>query len=177
MLLVVTVGGLASFFLLLPVVPLYVADGGAGSMGAGLATGVMMLATVLIELVVPRMLARYGYRTAMALAVLLLGLPAVPLAFASWLPLVLVICVARGAGLGILVVAATALAAELSPPQRRAEGLGMYGVAATIPPVVCLPAGVWLVPYLGYWPVFLAGAGFGLLALLGVFSQIGRAHV
>ncbi|MGH3728923.1 MAG: MFS transporter [Micromonosporaceae bacterium] len=170
LLLVVTTSGLASFFLLFPVVPLYVADGEAGTVGAGVATGVMMLATVLTELVVPRLVARHGYRTAMALAVLLLGLPAVPLVFTSWLPLVLLVCVARGAGLGILVVAATALAAELSPPQRRAEGLGVYGVAAAIPPILCLPAGVWLVEYAGYWPVFLAGAGFGVLALGGVVS-------
>jgi MFS family permease len=173
-LLVTSVGSLGGFYLLMPVVPLYVATSGAGNVGAGLATGVMMLATVLTELAMPRVLRRYGYRTVMALGLLLLGAPATVLAASAALPVVLAVCLVRGAGLGVLVVAGAALIAELVPPERRGEGFGIYGVAVGVPPIACLPLGLWLVPHVGYRPVFLAGAALSLLPLVAALGLPAR---
>lgn len=44
---------LTGFFLLFSVVPMYAAAGGAGGVGAGAATGALMLTTVLAELSLP----------------------------------------------------------------------------------------------------------------------------
>jgi MFS family permease len=165
-LLAMPVGSLGGFYLLMPVVPLYAATSGAGNVGAGLATGVMMLATVLTELVMPRVLRRFGYRAVMVLGLLLLGVPAALLAVSAALPLLLAVCFVRGAGLGVLVVAGPALIAELVPPERRGEGFGIYGVAVGAPPIACLPLGLWLVLHVGYEPVFLAGAALSLLPLV-----------
>jgi len=169
-LLVTSVGSLGGFYLLMPVVPLYAATSGAGDVGAGLATGVMMLGTVLTELVMPRVLRRYSYRSVMALGLLLLGAPAALLALSPALPVVLAVCLVRGAGLGVLVVAGAALIAELVPAERRGEGLGIYGVAVGVPPIACLPLGLWLVPQVGYPPVFLAGAALTLLPLVAALG-------
>jgi MFS family permease len=137
LLLIAAVGSLSGFYLLLSVVPLYAAAAGAGSLGAGLATGAMMLSTVLLELAVPRLVGRLGYRAVMAVGLILLGVPAAALATSPALPLVLVASLARGAGLGIVVVAGTALAAGAVPAERRGEGLGVYGVAVGVPAVAC----------------------------------------
>src|SRR2546430_15062668 len=56
------VGALTSLYLLLSVVPLYAGSVGAGGIGAGLATGALMLSTVFAELVTPRLVAAFGYR-------------------------------------------------------------------------------------------------------------------
>jgi hypothetical protein len=131
-LLVATVSSLGSFYLLLPVVPLYAAapyragDGAAG-LAAGLATGAMMLSTVLTELAMPGLLRRFGYRTAFVLGLLLLGAPAAVLPVSPSLGVVLGVCLARGAGLGIVVVTGTAQLADQVPPERHGEGLGIYG--------------------------------------------------
>ncbi|HEY3087088.1 MAG TPA: MFS transporter [Jatrophihabitantaceae bacterium] len=172
------VGSLSGFCLPLPVVPLYAATAGADGAGVGQSTGAMMLSTVLPELAVPRMVARVGYRAVMALGLILLGAPAATLATSPTLPLVLAASLARGAGLGIVLVAGTALAAEIVPAERRGEGLGVYGVAAGAPAVACLPLGVWLTGHVGYPPVFLAGAALplaGLLATIGLPAR--RAEV
>ena len=132
-LLAVSFGSLASLYLLLPVVPLYVATSGAGDVGAGSATGVMMLSTVLAELAVPRLLARHGYRAALVLGPLLLGGGAAATAASPGLGLVLAACAARGAGLAVVVVAGPVLAAELAPPERQGEALGLYGMAVGLP--------------------------------------------
>ncbi|GAA3250573.1 MFS transporter [Nonomuraea helvata] len=165
---VTSLASMTSFYLLVPIVPLYAASGGSGNMGAGLSTGVTMLATVLMELVMPRLLARYGYRASMALGVLLLGVPSALLVLSAALPVVLATSLARGAGLAIVVVVGPALVAELAPVQRRGEALGVYGVAVGIPAILGLPIGLWLVPLVGHGPVFLAGTGLALLALIGI---------
>lgn len=174
-LLITSLGSCGSFYLLLPVVPLYTAAAGAGSVGAGLSTGAMMLATVLVEFAVPGLLSRYGYRAAMTLGLILLGAPAVVLAASSSLPLVMGVCMLRGAGLGIVSVAGSAAIAELVPAERRGEGLGLYGLAVTVPSIVCLPLGLWLNARIGYWPVFLAGAALSLLVLAAVHGLPARS--
>jgi MFS family permease len=163
--LAVVVGAETSFYLLLSVVPLYAATTGAHTWGAGLCTGAIMVSTVLMELVVPRLLARYGYRAVMAVGVSLLGLPALALLATPALPLVLAVCLLRGTGLGIVVVLGTSLAAELAPVGRRGEGLGLYGAVVGVPAIVGLPLGVWLTDHAGFHPVFVAGAVVALAAL------------
>lgn len=163
-----SVGGLLGFYLLISTVPRYAAIGGAGDLGAGLATGTMMLTTVLLELAVPWLLSRYGYRSVMGLGLALLGAPGLALPLSSGLELVLVVCALRGAGLGIVVVAGTALAADLVPAERRGEGLGLYGVAVGVPSIIGLPLGLWAAEHLGYTPVFLVAAIVPLAALAAV---------
>lgn len=167
-LLVVSLGALGSFYLLVPVVPAYAAENGAGGVGAGLSTGVLMLGTLSTELAAPALINRYGYRTVVALALLLLGAPAVLLAGSAWPPVVLGVCLLRGAGLGIVFVSGAALVAELAPDTRRGEALGLYGAAVGVPSIVCLPLGVWLSGHVGFAPVFVTGAALALLSLLAV---------
>jgi predicted MFS family arabinose efflux permease len=158
-------GSSMGFYLLVSVVPLYAASIGAGGVGAGLATGALMLATVAADLVAPRLVARFGYRAVLAAGLLLLGVPAFALGSTSTMAGVLAVCVARGAGFGITVVLGSALVAHLVPPERRGEGLGLYGIVVGVPAVVALPLGVWLLGQVGYPPVFAAG---GLVALVGL---------
>ncbi|WP_063767831.1 MFS transporter [Streptosporangium roseum] len=168
LLLIMSVCSPGSFYLLMSVVPLYVATAGVGGVGAGMSTGALMLGTVLMEFAVPGLLRRYGYRAVMAAGLLLLGAPALVLVTSSSLPLVLGVCLVRGAGLGIVVVAGAALVAELVPTDRRGEGLGLYGVAVGVPSIACLPLGLWLVGNVGYGPVFITGAALSLLGLATV---------
>src|SRR4051812_43033161 len=141
-LLVMVLGSGLSMYLLTSVVPLYLAAHGSAGMGPGLATGAMMLSAVAVELLVPRMLARWGYRVVLALGLVLMGAPALVLLTTSSLPVVVLVCMVRGAGLAINVVAAVALIAELAPADRRGEALGVYGVVVGVPAVVGLPLGV-----------------------------------
>jgi predicted MFS family arabinose efflux permease len=161
-----TFGALTSFYLLVSVVPLYAAGAGTGGGGVGLSTGAMMLSTVMVEFAVPRLLARFGCRAVIAAGLVLLGVPAIALLASAALPVVLGVSFARGAGLGILMVAGTALAADLVPAGRRGEGMGLYGVAAGVPSIAGLPLGLWISHHFGYGPVFVAGTAVALVPLL-----------
>jgi predicted MFS family arabinose efflux permease len=164
LLFVASVGAGSSFYLLVSVVPLYAAS----EVGAGLATGALMLSTVATELLTPRLVARFGYRRVLAAGLLLLGAPALALPASAGLATILVVCAIRGVGFAITVVVGAAQVALLVPPERRGEGLGLYGVVVGVPSVVSLPLGVWLVGQVGYPPVFVAGALAALAGLVAV---------
>ena len=173
-LLVLVFGSGLSMYLLTSVVPLYLAANGSGGIGAGLSTGAMMLSAVAVELLVPRMLARWGHQLVLGLGLILLGAPSLVLLATASLPLVLTVCIVRGAGLAILVVGAVALVADITPAHRRGEALGVYGVAVGIPAVIGLPLGVYLTNLIGFDALFVVAA-LSSLGVLGLLAGMPRA--
>ncbi|ARF82438.1 MFS transporter [Kitasatospora aureofaciens] len=108
-------GASTSFYLLLSVVPGYATAGGGGGWTAGLATGALMLATVVGELATPALVNRYGYRAVLAVGLGLLGAPALALVFTPNLWWIVTVCLLRGLGFAFTVVAGGALTASLIP--------------------------------------------------------------
>ncbi|WP_238016962.1 MFS transporter [Dactylosporangium sp. AC04546] len=150
------------FYLPLSVVPLL-----AGP-AAGLATVSLLAATVLVELVTPQLVARAGYRWALAAGLVLLGLPTVALSFDASPAAIVAVSVLRGAGFAVCTVAGGALTATLIPAGRRGEGLALVGLTTGVTSLLALPAGVWAATRWGYTPVFAATAVCTLLALLTI---------
>jgi len=158
-------GMLTSFYLLLSVTPMYAAAAGAGSAGAGLVTGVLLLGTVVAEVAAPALMRRYGYRTLLAVGAGLLGVPALALLSPGPLATIVAVSFVRGLGFGLGTVVTGALVAILLPPGRRGEGLGLSGVVACVPGVVALPSGVWLAGHYGYAVVVGITAATALVPL------------
>ncbi|MFB4316818.1 MFS transporter [Actinomadura sp. 21ATH] len=165
------VGAATSFYLLFSALPRYAEASGAGGVGAGLTTGVMMAATVAAELAVPGLVRRFGYRPVFGAGLVLLGAPALALVVSGGMGTVLAACLLRGAGLAVAVVLGGALVASIVPAARRGEGLGVYGVACGVPGVVALPLGLWLGDAAGYRVVF-ALAGVSALAGLAAVRRL-----
>ena len=163
------VGASLSFFLLLSVVPAYAAERGGGG-AAGLATGSLMLATVLGELVTPRLVTRFGYRLTLIAGLFLLGAPALVLTVSGQAAWIVAVCFVRGLGFALTIVAGGALTASLIPDERRGEGLALVGVVSGVPSLVALPLGLWLAGRIGYGPVAVTG---GLAALAAITFVLG----
>jgi MFS family permease len=166
---------LTGFYLLLSVTPMYAAAAGAGSTGAGLVTGVLLLGTVAAELAAPLLMRRHGYRALLVAGVLLLGVPALALLPGGSLVIVVTVSVIRGFGFGLCTVVTGALTAMLLPPGRRGEGLGLFGIVATAPGVIALPAGVWLAGHWGIATVVALAAAAALVPLAAFPWLPGRA--
>jgi predicted MFS family arabinose efflux permease len=163
-------GAMICFYLLLSVVPQYATSIGASGIGAGFATGALMLSTVATELATPRIVDRFGYRLTLACGLALLGAPALVLTVAHTMIAILAISLVRGAGLAIIVVVGGSLVASIVPPERRGEGLGLYGFIVNVPAVLGLPLGVWLAAHAGYPAVFIIA---GIAALAGIAAVPG----
>jgi len=176
-----TVATFFGFQLLLSVVPLYAEEVAAGGgSGAGLATAAFMLSTVLAQVQMPRLLRRFGYRSALLAGLLFLGLPAFFYPLTQGLGQVLAVTLARGVGFGVVTVVFAALVVELAPPERRGEALGVFGVAITLPTVFGNPVGLWLADVSGYGAAFVLGGAVslaGLPAALGIPAGRGGAPV
>jgi len=176
-------GALTSFYLLLSVTPMYAMSAGAGSAGAGLVTGSLMLTTVLAEFASPRLLGRFGYRAVFAAGALLLGGPAPALLLPHSMATIIAVSIARGIGFGLATVVLGALVAASVPAERRGEGIGLAGVVACVPAIVALPSGVWLAQNTGY-VVVIAITAISALAPLAATpwlanpagQQAGRGH-
>ena len=169
------VGASLSFFLLLSVVPAYAAERGGGG-AAGLATGSLMLATVLGELGTPRLVVRFGYRLTLIAGLFLLGAPALVLTVSGQAAWIAAVCFVRGIGFALTIVAGGALTASLIPDQRRGEGLALVGVVSGVPSLVALPLGLWLAGHVGYGPVAVTGGLAALTAITFVIGLPNRAN-
>lgn len=160
-----SIGAMSSFHLLLSVVPAYAAEAGAGSAGAGAASAALLLSTVISELAAPRLVTRFGHRAVYAAGLVLLGAPALLLPISDTLPAIAAISAVRGLGFGLVVVLGSTLVAMLAPPERRGEGLGLFGIIMSGPAVLALPFGIYVAGRIAYTPVFIAG---GVAALVGL---------
>jgi predicted MFS family arabinose efflux permease len=161
-----TVLGFGGYALLLPVVPLWVARGGSGELGAGATTGVLMVVTVATQLVVPWLLHTAGHRVVLAAGMVLLGAPTPLLALSAELAPVLAVSAARGVGFGLLTVAGSALVAELVTPSEHGRASARYGLAVGLPQLALLPAGVAVVDAVGFTAVFAAAGAAPMLGVL-----------
>ena len=89
---------LTSFFLLLSVLPMLAAAAGAGSSGAGLITGSLLLGTVAAEAAAAAGIRRFGYRAMLAAGAVLLGVPALALLWREPQAVMLGVSFVRGVG-------------------------------------------------------------------------------
>ena len=160
-----TLAAFGGYALLLPVLPLWVASGGAGPALAGSVTGVFMAATVLTQLGVPALLRVVGHRAALMGAAVALGAPAALLVLTPSAWLAMPVAVLRGAGFGVLTVTGAALVSDLVPARVRGRATGVYGIAIGTPQLVLLTGGVWAWARLGPVPVLLVGALLPTLAI------------
>ena len=94
----------ASLSLLFAALPLFAEDTTGNALAAGLTTGTMMLCTVLVELVTPRLMADYGYgRVGWSWGWRCWDFPALLLVAFPNLGTILLVAAARGAGLATSV--------------------------------------------------------------------------
>lgn len=146
----------AGFALLLPVSPLWASQGGANEFGAGLTTTVLMATTVLTQLQVNRWLGKWGWTRTLALGLVALGLPAAFQALSPELWVVLGTNALRGIGFGIITVCGATAVALLVPPEARGRGVGLYGLAVSIPQLVLMTLAPLLTDGIGIrWTIVL----------------------
>lgn len=153
-----------SWSLLLPVVPLAVIQSGGSDAFAGATTGVFMAATVLTQVVTPRLCRRFGYIPVMSVSAFLLGVPAVGYLLGMQMLPVLLISAIRGVGFGALTVAESALIAELVPLRFLGKASGTLGLAVGTSELLFLPMGLYLAENLSFELVYVLGAAVALVA-------------
>ncbi|WP_137725938.1 MFS transporter [Prescottella subtropica] len=154
--------------LLLPVVPLAIADGGGGAAAAGGSTAIFMATTVATQLRVPALLRRHGYRTVLGVGCVLLGPPSLAFVWSVDIVPALAVSALRGVGFGLVTVAGIGLLAELAPRNLLGRVTGANGVAIASAQMIVLPLGLALYKTGQSSLVFVLGALIPTLSLLSI---------
>ena len=141
----VTVLGFASYCLTLASLPVYAVTGGAVESTAGVVTAVFLVVTIAVQLMVPALTARFGVGPVLVAGLVAMGLPSPFYVLGDGLAWISGLSAVRGAGFAVLTVLGATLAAQVAPPERRGESIGLYGLAIAVPNLIAVPAGVALV--------------------------------
>ncbi|UYM04409.1 MFS transporter [Solicola gregarius] len=173
LLLVATFLSVGNYATLLSVVPLWAAEGGSDGTGVGATTGVMMGATVASQLCMGWLFRVLSLRNLFAIGAALMGIATPAYLMSNALGPVLAVSAVRGVGFGMVVVAGSALTADLIPARLIGKGVGLYGLSTGLPSVLCLPLGVWVAQEVGFAPVFWAMTAFTLAAVPTVLGVRG----
>lgn len=149
----------------MPVVPVAVLDSSGSAALAGASTGVFMLATVITQVFMPRLLRRFSYRSAIMVSAVLLGVPALLFELSMSPAMVLAVSVVRGVGFGAMTVSESAIIPELVPRDMLGKATGIFGASGGLAQMITLPLGLFIGERVGYLPVWIlalliAGAGF-----------------
>jgi len=159
-----------SFFLLLPTLPLYLQGLGASDAAIGLIMGCFAITSMLLRPWTGWGADRWGrWRFMVAGAVVFMLAPIGYAASAGVLALVAVRLL-HGAGMALYPTAATALVADVAPPDRRGEFMGLFGAAGSIAMALGPISGGELLTRLGFGVLFAVATMTALLALGLVFA-------
>jgi MFS family permease len=142
---------LTSFFLLLSVMPMLAAAAGAGSSGAGLITGSLLLGTVAAEAATTAAIRRFGYRMVLAAGAVLLGAPALAMLAREPQAVMVSVRVVRGFGFGLSGVVTGALTAKLLPPGAGPAVFGLICVRTGYPAAFALTGALILAVVPAAW--------------------------
>lgn len=172
-LLATTFVSFSGFSLLLPISPLWALEGGANEFTSGLVTTVLMVVTVLTQLNVNRLLARFGWTAIFSVGLIMLGLPALLQAVSSEPWLVLATSALRGIGFGIITVCGSTATSLIAPPNVRGRAIGLHGLAIAVPQVALMTASPWFAEVLGIQAAIM----LGLVPIVGLawVAPLGRA--
>ena len=140
----VTVLGFASYCLTLGSLPVYAVSGGAAASSAGVVTAIFLAVTIAVQLMVPSLTARFGVGPVLVAGLLAMGLPSPFYVLGDSVQWISALSAVRGAGFAVLTVLGATLAAQVAPPERRGESIGLYGLSIAVPNLIAVPAGVAL---------------------------------
>jgi MFS family permease len=162
-------GGLllfASFQILLGVLPLYLKDDLGGSDSTvGLVIGVFAFAALFPRPFIGREIDRGGSKRFLLAGALIFLTASLCYLFADSIALLLGVRVIHGVGMACFHTAAFTFVAEVAPPNRRGEAMGIWGLMSTFSTAVAPYAGLVIRDGAGNSAVFLTSAALATAAI------------
>jgi MFS family permease len=165
-----------SFCLILPVMPLYVAELGGTSTQIGLIIGCFAFMAMVFRPPAGWIIDTQGNHLVLVAGMAIFMFASLSYIVVRSVEAILLLRLFHGMGMGLFPTAATVVVAELSPLARRGEAMGWFGMAYSVALILGPTAGTAVARGLGYPELFLIAGGTALLGLLCVLMlpRIGR---
>ena len=160
-----------SFYALLTILPLYVTAIGGTPFHVGLIIGLFACVAMLSRPPAGWIIDTRGVRVVLLLGMIVFLLASIGYVGAHSVAAILFVRLFHGLGMGLFPTAATVVVAEVTPPARRGEAMGWFGIANgfgfMLGPALGSPLATWL----GFPALFLAAGGAAGLGLACVLSR------
>ncbi len=155
-----------SLTIMLPVLPLFITDElGAGEELIGMATFLIGVTAAVVRIPGGAFSDRYGRRAIMLIGAVLGVVAGVIYVFCQSFFVFIIARLFSGASLALYTTTSKALVADLSPPSRRGEALGLSNAAFSVALIVSPLLGEWLKNELGFWAVFVLSTVLSVITL------------
>jgi MFS family permease len=155
-----------SFQLLLPVMPLYLLHIGGHESQVGLIMGVTALTALIARPLVGYIADRYGRKPLLLAGSTTYTFSSLLYNFVHAVLPLLAVRIVHGAGLSAGSTGNSTVFADLAPPHRRAEAMGIYGIAMNTSSAIAPVVGAGLALNYGFPSVFLCSAASAFVSLL-----------
>jgi MFS family permease len=148
-----------SFLLLLSALPIFARRLGSSDGAIGLVMGSFAITSLLFRPLTGWAADRYGRRPFMVAGALVFAVTSVAYGWSEGAAGLVLVRLVHGCGMGLYPTAASAMVADVTPPHRRGEILGLYGAAGSLALAVGPIAGIAIADELGFAALFwIAGA-------------------
>lgn len=151
--------------MLLPTVPLYARRLGIGESQIGVIVGFFALSAMVVRPWAGWAADRYGRLPLLAAGASIFLVSPLLYAWSQSAGALLLARLVHGTGMGCFPTSATAVVADIAPPDRRGEAMGLFGVASNLALAVGPFVGFWVAERAGFPPLFLASSAIAAVAL------------
>lgn len=165
---VIWFGGFAfflSFYLLLGAFPLYLRGIGVSSELVGVVVGCFALASMITRPWAGWAADRFGRRPLLIAGSIIFVLAVLGYTWSVLVVPLLLFRLLHGSGMGLYPTAASALVADVAPPERRGQLLGMFDAAGNLAQALGPIAGIVIAQRFGFQALFGAAASAGAAAV------------
>ena len=162
-----------SFLLLLSALPIFARRMGASDAAVGLIMATFAVSSLILRPPTGWAADRFGRRPFMLAGALVFAVASIAYGWAGGALGLALVRLLHGCGMGLYPTAASAMVADLTPPERRGEMLGLYGAAGSLALAAGPITGITLVEQLGFTALFwIAGAVAAVaLVLTGITGE------
>jgi MFS family permease len=155
----------ASTQLLIAPIPLYAEKVGGGPVQVGLTGTAFAVSAIAIRPFMGRLSDRRGRKITMVIGTTVFFLAPLWYTVSLSVPMLLAGRMLHGIGIAAFTTAYYALLADITPPSRWGEALGLGGIAAPLATMVASPVGSTLVGAVSYQTIFLTSSALALAGL------------
>jgi MFS family permease len=159
-----------AFYFLIPSIPVYLQKVlGADKTTSGLVLAAYSIAALIVRPFTGMALDSLGRRIIFLVSFALFALLFNAYAFALTVPFMLVLRFLHGTAWGMVSTSNATVVIDILPPERRGEGIGIFGLSMTIGMAVGPVLGMAITKSVSYTGLFITG---GMLALAGFFLAL-----
>jgi len=166
----------ASFFLLMPVIPLYVQGMRASAAEVGIAVAAFTVSSLSLRPFIGKLVDRTGRRRFLIAGTIVFAVMAPLYGLAHSVLAVVLVRVIHGSGMALFTTASLTVATDLAPPHRRGQALAWFAMANSLAIGIGPALGAFLWEAGGTWAAFGAAAALSALGFTMAISVAVPPH-